>query len=218
MSNFRVFVGLTDPQTPDNVGAVMRAAGCYNANAVYYTGHRYDNAIKWSKASKASLTKMNTQDEGKNVPLVHVDDFPSVLEPDMKIVCVDLVVGAVPLPEFVHPEKAIYIFGPESGTVLQTDIDRADAVVYVPTSGCMNLAASVNVLLYDRMAKNAERRQGDEVIKMSRQQGNNRKVKSKAGFVTVSRSGTESTATTLTLNTTDPQDNRAPSSKKPKVH
>jgi tRNA(Leu) C34 or U34 (ribose-2'-O)-methylase TrmL len=26
-------------------------------------------------------------------------------------------------------------------------------VVYVPTQGCMNLAASVNVILYDRLAK-----------------------------------------------------------------
>jgi tRNA(Leu) C34 or U34 (ribose-2'-O)-methylase TrmL len=26
-------------------------------------------------------------------------------------------------------------------------------VVYIPTVGCMNLAATVNVVLYDRMAK-----------------------------------------------------------------
>lgn len=26
-------------------------------------------------------------------------------------------------------------------------------IIYVPTNGCMNLAATVNVILYDRMAK-----------------------------------------------------------------
>ena len=30
-------------------------------------------------------------------------------------ICVDLVVGATPLPDFVHPEKAFYMFGPEDG-------------------------------------------------------------------------------------------------------
>jgi tRNA(Leu) C34 or U34 (ribose-2'-O)-methylase TrmL len=172
MSERKVFVGLSDPQTPANVGAVMRAAGCYGASTVYYSGSRYDNAVKYSKT--------NTQIEGKSVPLVHTDDFQSVLEPDMKIVCVDLIEGAISLPEFEHPTKAIYVFGPESGTVQQSIIDIADAVVYVPTSGCMNLAASVNVLLYDRLAKDTTRREGDEVIRASRQQGNNRKVKSRS--------------------------------------
>ena len=31
--------------------------------------------------------------------------------------------------------------------------EKFDKVVYVPTQGCMNLAASVNVILYDRLAK-----------------------------------------------------------------
>jgi len=186
-SDKRVFIGLTDPQTPANVGAVLRAAGCYGANAVYYSGSRYDNAVKHSKT--------NTQTEGKAVTLVHTDDFQSIIEPDMKIVCVDLIVGAVSLPDFVHPEKAVYIFGPESGTVLQNVIDIADAVVYVPTRGCMNLAASVNVLLYDRLAKDkdAMRLGGDELIRGSRQQGNNRKVKQSRKLETESQSGSVAT-------------------------
>ena len=85
--------------------------------------------------------------------------------------------GATPLPDFHHPKKALYIFGPENSTVLQSDIDKADAVVYIPTIGCMNIAASVNVLLYDRMVKSADWTEGDELILTSRQQGNNRKVK-----------------------------------------
>jgi tRNA(Leu) C34 or U34 (ribose-2'-O)-methylase TrmL len=33
-------------------------------------------------------------------------------------------------------------------------------VVYIPTTGCMNLAATVNVVLYDRMAKGNNTRSG----------------------------------------------------------
>lgn len=63
--------------------------------------------------------------------------------------------GAIPLPDYQHPDNAVCVFGPEDGTISQAIIDRVDAVVYVPTVDCMNLAASVNVVLYDRLAKSA---------------------------------------------------------------
>ena len=37
-------IGLFNPKTPENVGSVMRAAGCYNIHSVFYTGKRYDLA------------------------------------------------------------------------------------------------------------------------------------------------------------------------------
>ena len=58
-----------------------------------------------------------------------------------------------PLIHFQHPEQAYYIFGPEDGSLSQTILDASDHVVYIPTIGCMNLAATVNVVLYDRLAK-----------------------------------------------------------------
>ena len=82
-----------------------------------------------------------------------VDDLTSLKVPGRSLVCVELVEGATPLPEFTHPEDALYVFGPEDGSLPQSIVDAADAVVYGPTTGCMNLAATVNVLLYDRMAK-----------------------------------------------------------------
>ena len=94
-----------------------------------------------------------------------------------KIVCVEFVEGATLLPEFQHPDKAFYIFGPEDGTIDQEIIDKADAVVYVPTIGCMNLAASVNVVLYDRMAKSGLPMANNELIPRSRDTNNNVRIK-----------------------------------------
>ncbi len=88
-----------------------------------------------------------------------------------------LSLGATPLPLFTHPDNAFYIFGPEDGTIPQQLIDAADDVVYVPTVGCMNLAASVNVLLYDRLAKTSQIKADDELIKQSRDNNNRTKVK-----------------------------------------
>lgn len=167
MEKNNVVIGLTDPKSPSNVGAVMRAAGCYQANEVRYTGVRYARAAKFHT---------DTKDMSRKIPLNAVESLTNQLLPGQQVICVDLVEGAIPLPVFEHPENAIYIFGPEDGTISQEVINSADAVVYVPTIGCMNLAASVNVLLYDRLAKSKQESLGDELIKRSRDTNNTVKV------------------------------------------
>src|SRR5690606_36379608 len=41
-------IGLVNPKSPENVGAVMRAAGCYGADEVYYTGNRFELARRFA--------------------------------------------------------------------------------------------------------------------------------------------------------------------------
>lgn len=167
MKSSHVSVGLINPKSPTNVGAVMRAAGCYQVDSVLYTGERYARAAKF---------QTDTKDVSRKIPLERVDSFETHIPEGAKLVCVELVEGATPLPTFEHPDNAIYIFGPEDGTIEQQIIDIADAVVYVPTIGCMNLAASVNVLLYDRLAKSKLTYVGDELIRQSRDCNNRVKV------------------------------------------
>ncbi len=164
----RVVIGLTNPKSPTNVGAVMRAAGCFKSDKVYYTGKRYAQAAKFST---------DTKNISARIPLKPVEAFDEVLSDDEKLVCIDLVEGATALPEFMHPDKAFYVFGPEDGTISQSIIDKADHVVYVPTIGCLNLAATVNIVLYDRFAKAEMDIDGDELIKESRDTNNKVKVK-----------------------------------------
>lgn len=173
MTLARASIGLVNPKTPVNVGGIMRAAGCYRVDSVFYTGKRYELAAKSGDAQY----DVDTKDAAKTIPLTGVTSLLESVPEGAKIVCVDLVVGATPLPEFVHPENAFYIFGPEDGTIPQELIDAAHAVVYVPTVGCMNLAASVNVLLYDRLAKATHVLANDELIKQSRDNNNRTKVK-----------------------------------------
>ncbi len=179
-----VSIALTNPKSPTNVGAVMRAAGCYQASQVLYTGRRYAQAAKYNK----DTLKTDTKNAQGKIPLLAVADFINIKElletipSTTKIICVDLVEGATPLPHFIHPAQAVYIFGPEDGTINQQVIDSADEVVYVPTVGCMNLAASVNVLLYDRLAKSvinqADSNSADnELIRSSRDTNNKVKIK-----------------------------------------
>ncbi|MEI6859603.1 MAG: RNA methyltransferase [Shewanella sp.] len=171
-STYLVKIGLVNPKSPTNVGGVMRAAGCYQANEILYTGKRYALAAK----HRGEQYNTDTKGAGLHIPLTATDDLLSARTDGVKLVCVDLVVGAIPLPEFIHPDKAIYVFGPEDGTIEQSLIDEADAVVYVPTVGCMNLAASVNVLLYDRLAKANRQIDDNALIRRSRDTNNRVRV------------------------------------------
>lgn len=162
-----ILIGLIDPKTPTNVGAIMRAAGCYQANGVRYTGERFGYASRYHT---------DTNNVTGKVPLLHVTDILGGLPEGMKVVCVELAEGATPLPTFVHPKNALYVFGPEDGSVPQDIINAADSVVYIPTIGCMNLAATVNVVLYDRLSKSLPVVDSEARIKSSRDINNRLKV------------------------------------------
>lgn len=148
----------------------MRAAGCFGVNSVLYTGERYDRAMSFNTDTKnSSLT----------IPLTWVPSLPGDVADNTHIVCVELVEGATPLPAYQHPDKALYIFGPEDGTIQQEVLDRADSVVFIPTIGSLNLAAAVNVMLYDRLSKMPASDCYEALIRESRDTNNLTKVKNK---------------------------------------
>lgn len=137
-------LGLVNPKSPENVGIVLRAAGCYGANTVFYSGRRYDIA-------KEFVT--DTHKAHQHIPLIQTDDFKASKPLGVKVVAVEFIESAIPLPSYRHPDQAFYIFGPEDGSISKDILKWADDVVYIPTIACMNLAATVNVLLYDRQCK-----------------------------------------------------------------
>lgn len=161
-----VNIGLVNPKSPTNVGAVMRAAGCFNAGNIYYSGERFDRAVKFHTDTKNIIRQLELQ---------HVKEFDTI-KGAAKLVCIELTEGAIALPEFEHPQQALYLFGPEDGSLSQQQINQADAVVYIPTTGCLNLAATVNIVLYDRMAKQQPVNSGDALIRQSRDTNNKTRV------------------------------------------
>lgn len=162
-----VWIGMVNPKTPQNMGSALRAMSVYDDGAaVLYTGNRYDIASRFSTDPHGA---------GSNVPKVHVHSLEAAvtaarslcglggdsLQRDVRVVAVDLIDRAVPLHEYTHPDipsahrasLVIYVFGPEDGTLSPALLNMCDDAVFVPTRGSMNLAATINVLLYDRQAK-----------------------------------------------------------------
>jgi tRNA(Leu) C34 or U34 (ribose-2'-O)-methylase TrmL len=68
-------------------------------------------------------------------------------------VAVELLPAAESLVGFEHPNDALYVFGPEDGGLPKTVRLRCHRFVFIPTHHCLNLAAAVNVILYDRRLK-----------------------------------------------------------------
>lgn len=134
-------IGLYAPKKEANIGGVIRAAGVYGASFVVLQGARYFRSAQ------------DTQHAARHMPLWEVDSLMGCLPVDCTRVAVEIAEGATPLPNFAHPERALYVFGPEDGSIPLAMMEKCKYKVYVPTRDCMNLAATVNVVLYDRMAK-----------------------------------------------------------------
>ncbi len=160
MTKNEMSIGLSKPKTPTNVAVVLRAAHCFNAKKVYFTD-------KDGRYNRAARFHTDTQKSEEKVSLSEVTSLVNALPEGHKLVCVELVEGASPLPDFKHPDKAFYVFGPEDGSLSQEIIDQADETIFIPTTGCLNVAMSVNIVLYDRLAK-SEQQFGDELVRKSR--------------------------------------------------
>lgn len=135
-------IGLDNPKNNLNVGGVLRAAQAYDAAMVAMSGDR--------------IKKPGVTDTGKSyrhIPFLRTDDILDVIPYDCVPVAVDIIPGAISLHKYIHPERAFYIFGAEDATLGTRITSKCRDVIYIPTQICMNLAATVNVILYDRLAK-----------------------------------------------------------------
>lgn len=144
-------IGLVEPKKSANVGGVMRAAHCFRAAMVVLGGTRPKLFIR---KIPADVTKT-----WKHIPIVEAVNPLSVIPFDAETVAVEITEDAKDLSEFRHPERAYYLFGPEDGNISKEILEQCKYKVKIDTSHCMNLAATVNVVLYDRLAK--EKRNGN---------------------------------------------------------
>lgn len=138
-------IGLDNPKNTINIGSVLRACGCYSAAMLALSGVRGVKHI--------GRIPSDTMKAYRHIPLLMVEDLKNVIPYDCVPIAVDLINGARSLPEYTHPERAFYIFGAEDETLDENVLSWCRDVIYIPTNRCMNLAATVNVVLYDRLAK-----------------------------------------------------------------
>ena len=136
-------VGLIAPKKDGNVGGAMRAAHAFGASFVQVTG----------PVGTARSLPEDTSCAWRHMPIMKLDDPLACVPKGCVIVAVERAPVTESLVNFEHPERALYLFGPENGSIPADVLERCDRLVSIPTAFCMNLAATVNVVLYDRLAK-----------------------------------------------------------------
>ena len=142
-------VVLVDPKFPHNVGAAVRAASCYGIGQVWFSGDR----VQLVGERRFRLPREERMRGYQDVELRHSDQPFDAFDATAVPVAVELRRNAESLIDFVHPERAVYVFGPEDGSLDRAVLGLCHRFVVIPTRHCTNLAAAVYTVLYDRHAK-----------------------------------------------------------------
>ena len=143
-------VALIDPKYPHNVGAALRACSCWGIGQLWWTGRRVTLDVPRGQR----LPREERMKGYRSVQLARDDRLFDRFEPgSVTPVAVELWPDAESLVSFEHPADALYVFGPEDGGLPRPVRLRCHRFVFIPTHHCLNLAAAVNVVLYDRRLK-----------------------------------------------------------------
>lgn len=143
-------VVLIDPKFPHNVGAALRACACWGIEQLWWTGAR----VTVNVARGKRLPREERMKGFKRVTLLNDDRvFDRFERRTFTPVAVELRPQSESLVTFDHPQDAVYVFGPEDGSLPRPVRLLCHRFVVIPTHHCLNLAAAVNVVLYDRRFK-----------------------------------------------------------------
>lgn len=141
-------IALVNPKHARNVGMVVRLASCYGLRQVWYTGNRIDKDVE----ERGRLPREERMKGYKDVDIIQYDYFFDQFA-DVTPVAVEVRENSEPLHSFEHPENALYVFGPEDGSVPKVLLGHCHRFIVIPTRHCLNLATAVSTVLYDRQFK-----------------------------------------------------------------
>lgn len=137
-----VGVGIYNGKRTYNFGAIIRAARVFGADFVFSVGHR-------------NPTETSSLQSELHIPLFHfetIDACVTSIPVNAKLVCVELAAAALDIRTYEHPERAVYLLGPEDGW-LPSSIMRQHDTVVLPGAYPLNVAMAATVVLYDRLLK-----------------------------------------------------------------
>ena len=152
-------VVLTQPKYPHNLAQAVRALSCFGVEQLWWNGERLLREI----SEMGRIPRVERMRGYQDVQILYherpleayVNKKALLFEPTMRVVpvCVELVNGSQNLFYFEHPKNAVYVFGPEDGSVDKGTRLACHQFVHIPTKHCANLSAAVYMVLYDRAKK-----------------------------------------------------------------
>lgn len=137
-------IGIMNHKTSHNIGTLWRSAYILGASYIFTIGKKY---------------KKQTSDVLKTwarIPLFHYDDFEDFrknLPYDCQLVGVELDEKAIPLHEFKHPKRAVYLLGAEDNGLPPKVLSECHHLIQLPGTNSLNVAVTGSIVLNDRVVK-----------------------------------------------------------------
>ena len=135
-------IGILHARSDTNIGTLWRTAYIMGASYIFTIDRKYkkqstDIAQTWSR-----------------IPLFHYDDFDAFydgLPRGCQLVGVELTDDSVPIAEFNHPPRAVYLLGCENVGLPRKVLDRCHSVISLPGNFSVNVAVAGSLVAYDRV-------------------------------------------------------------------
>jgi tRNA G18 (ribose-2'-O)-methylase SpoU len=137
-------IGIYKHKTEHNIGTLWRSAYVLGAAYIFTVGKKYkkqtsDVVRAWSR-----------------IPLFYypeMEDLLNNIPHDCRLVGIEIDDNAIPLADFQHPKRAIYLLGSEDLGLPKEVRDRCHFLVRLPGNSSLNVAVTGSIVLNDRVSK-----------------------------------------------------------------
>lgn len=137
-------IGVYRHKTEHNIGTLWRSAFVLGASYIFTIGKKY---------------KKQTSDVVKTwarIPLFYYPEMEDLLNNipyDCRLVGIEIDENAIPLQDFDHPKRAIYLLGSEDFGLPQEVRDKCHFIVRLPGNSSLNVGVTGGIVLNDRVSK-----------------------------------------------------------------
>ena len=137
-------IGILKPKTDENIGTLWRTAHVYGASFIFIIGTKYSKQSSdvFKSWSKIPLFQYKT-----------VEAFMETVPFSCKLVGIEMHEKAVPIKDYTHPPRAVYLLGSEDNGLPPKLIDRCQDLIVLPGDKSLNVAVAGSVVLFDRVNK-----------------------------------------------------------------
>jgi len=129
-----------------NIGTLWRSAYLLGASFIFTVDKKY-------KHQGSDITKSWTR-----IPLYHYKTFDELKENlpySTRLVAVEMGESAIPINEFEHPDRTVYLLGNEISGLPQQIVEQCQSVIKLPGEYSLNVAVTGSIVMYDRLSKNS---------------------------------------------------------------
>ena len=137
-------IGILHTNDEYNIGTLWRSAYLLGASFIYTVGKKYNH-------QGSDTTKAWTR-----IPLYHYQSFKELkqsLPYSSQLIAVEMGETAIPLNQFEHPHRAVYLLGNEMSGLPEQVIEECQSTVKLPGEFSLNVAVAGSVVMYDRISK-----------------------------------------------------------------